>query len=63
VSSEDSSSGEEVADEDCLLLQPYIKDPSKTVGDLVAETVASVRESIKVRRFVRFELGLDEQDE
>jgi elongation factor Ts len=63
VTREDSDSGEEVADEDCLLLQPYIKDPSKTVGDLLAETVASVRESIKVKRFVRFELGLDEQDE
>jgi len=62
VSREDSPDGREVADEQCLLLQPYIKDPSKTVGDVVAEVVTRVRENIKVGRFVRFELGCDEQD-
>ena len=41
----------------CLLLQPYIKDPEKTVQDIVTETIAKVGENIKVRRFVRFELG------
>jgi elongation factor Ts len=40
-----------------LLDQPYIRDPSKTVQDLVSETVAKVRENIVIRRFVRFELG------
>jgi elongation factor Ts len=41
----------------CLLLQPYIKDPEKTVQDLVTEAIAKVGENIKVRRFTRFELG------
>ena len=42
-----------------LLEQPYIKDDSKTVKDLVKETVASLGENIKVRRFVRYTLGED----
>jgi elongation factor Ts len=41
----------------CLILQPYIKDPEKTVQDIVTETIAKVGENIKVRRFIRFELG------
>ena len=41
----------------CLLLQPYIRDPSKTVQDLIVETIAKVGENIKVSRFARFELG------
>ena len=44
----------------CLLLQPYIKDLSKTVQDIINETVARVRENIQINRFARFELG--EQD-
>ncbi len=42
---------------DCLLLQPYIKNPNMTVQDLINETIAKVRENIKVSRFARFELG------
>jgi elongation factor Ts len=41
----------------CLLLQPYIKDPTKTVQDLILEAIAKVGENIKVSRFARFELG------
>jgi elongation factor Ts len=41
----------------CLLLQPYIKDPSKTVQDVITETIAKVGENIKITRFARFELG------
>lgn len=41
----------------CLLRQPYIKDPSRTVGDLVVEMVARLGENIRVSRFARFELG------
>jgi len=41
----------------CLLLQLYIKDPSKTVRDIIVETIAKVGENIKVSRFARFELG------
>jgi len=57
-------SGEEVPEgadiepqEACLLLQPYIKDLSKTVQDIIAETIAKVGENIKVSRFARFEIG------
>lgn len=62
VSREDVPEGLECADEHLLLLQPFIKDPGKKVGDLVAETVARVRENIRIRRFVRFELGSDSSD-
>jgi len=41
----------------CLLLQPYIRDPSMTVWDVIVETIAKVGENIKVSRFARFELG------
>lgn len=41
----------------CLLSQPFIKDPGKTIQDLITETIAKTGENIKVRRFVRFELG------
>jgi len=41
----------------CLLLQPYIKNPDKTIQDIITETIAKVRENIKVSRFARFELG------
>ena len=41
----------------CLLSQPFIKDGSRTIGDLVTDTVAKTGENIRVSRFVRFELG------
>jgi elongation factor Ts len=41
----------------CLLLQPFIKDPGKTIQDIITETIAKTGENIKVRRFIRFELG------
>jgi elongation factor Ts len=43
----------------CLLSQPFIKDPTKTVQEIIAETIAQVGENIKVRKFARFELGVD----
>jgi elongation factor Ts len=46
-----------VPDEACLLLQPYIKDPTRTINDVITETIAKTGENIKVRRFVRYELG------
>jgi elongation factor Ts len=41
----------------CLLSQPFIKDPSQTIKDLVVATIAKTGENIKVRRFARYELG------
>lgn len=43
--------------EKCLLEQPFIKDPDKTVQELVHEHVAKIGENINVRRFVRYEVG------
>ncbi len=40
-----------------LLYQAFVKDPSKTVRDLVTDVVGRVGENIVVRRFVRYELG------
>jgi len=42
---------------DCLFLQPYIKNPDRTVQDIIAETIAKLGENIKVSRFARFKLG------
>jgi elongation factor Ts len=42
--------------ERALLTQPYVKEPDKTVGDLLQETVQKVGENVVVRRFVRYEL-------
>lgn len=44
-------------EEVCLLQQPFIKDPTKVVQDLVTELAARVGENIRVRRFARFALG------
>lgn len=41
----------------CLLEQPYIKDGSKTIQDLVNEKIAKIGEKISIRRFVRYQLG------
>jgi len=41
----------------CLLLQPFIRDESLTVQDLITETIRKTGENIRVRRFARFELG------
>jgi elongation factor Ts len=41
----------------CLLMQPYIKDPTKTIQDIVTELIAKTGENIVVSRFIRFELG------
>lgn len=44
-------------EEAVLLDQPFVKDPAKTVGDLVTEKIASIKENISIRRFVRFKMG------
>jgi len=44
-------------EENCLVHQPFVKDPSKTVAQLVTETVAVIGEKISIRRFVRWEVG------
>jgi elongation factor Ts len=41
----------------CLLEQSYVRDPNRTINDLVLEFGAKLKEKIDVRRFVRFQLG------
>jgi elongation factor Ts len=40
-----------------LLEQPYIRDDKKTVGQLIQEKIALIKENIVVRRFARFKVG------
>ncbi len=44
----------------CLLEQPYVKDPDKSVQDLLNELIASIGENITIRRFARFQVGVEE---
>lgn len=41
----------------CLLQQPFIKDPSKVIQDLITELIVRVGENIRIRRFSYFALG------
>jgi elongation factor Ts len=41
----------------CLLEQPFVKDPDKTIQQLVTEAVGKIGENISIRRFARFVLG------
>jgi elongation factor Ts len=41
----------------CLLEQPFIKDPSVKIGDIITQKIAKIGENISVRRFVRYQLG------
>lgn len=41
----------------CLLEQPYVKDPDKTIQTYLSETIATIGENISVRRFARYVLG------
>jgi len=44
-------------EDNVLVDQPFVKDPSKTVGELVTEKVASIKENITIRRFTRYKMG------
>ncbi|MEZ4704401.1 MAG: translation elongation factor Ts [Bdellovibrionota bacterium] len=41
----------------CLVEQAFVKDPDKTIGDLLTEKIAKLGENISIKRFVRFQLG------
>jgi elongation factor Ts len=43
----------------CLLEQPYVKDPDKTVNELLHEAVGRIGENMQIKRFTRFVLGED----
>jgi elongation factor Ts len=44
-------------EESCLMNQKYVKDPDKTVDQLLKETIATLGENISISRFARFGLG------
>src|ERR1041385_5802660 len=52
-------------EESVLLDQPFVKDPAKTVAELVTEKVAKTGEKITIRRFTRYKMGegLERKDE
>ncbi len=41
----------------CLLDQPFVKNPDKTIKDILTEKVAKLGENMQIRRFVRYQLG------
>ncbi len=57
VDSEDVPESEEAPQETILMQQPFIKDPTKSIRDLVNEAIGKLGENIRVRRFTRFALG------
>lgn len=44
-------------EENCLLEQSFVKDPDKTISQLLNEKISTIGENISIRRFARFELG------
>ena len=58
ISAEEVPTGAEIeVQAACLLLQPFIRDTTRTVQEVIAETIGKTGENIKIRRFARFELG------
>jgi elongation factor Ts len=43
--------------DNCLLNQPYVRDPNLTITDVLNETIAKIGENISIRRFARFQIG------
>ncbi|MCE2455098.1 MAG: translation elongation factor Ts [Gemmatimonadetes bacterium] len=44
-------------EENTLLAQPFVKDPDRTIGDLIRDTSAKIGEKITVARFARIKVG------
>ncbi|MBX6341101.1 MAG: elongation factor Ts, partial [Thermomicrobiaceae bacterium] len=54
---QDLGSREQYVKQVALLAQPFIKDPKRSVEDLIKDAIARLGENIVIRRFARFELG------
>ena len=52
---------EKFYEENCLLLQYYIRDDSIKVDELLRQTIAKVGENMSIRRFIRWEMGEEEK--
>ena len=46
-------------EDNCLLEQPFVKDDKVKIKDLLTQKIAKLGENIRVRRFVRFQMGVD----
>jgi elongation factor Ts len=58
VSAEDMPDGADGDPKEVVLLQqPFVQDESRTIEDLIKETISKTGENIRVKRFARFELG------
>ncbi len=58
LSSDDIPDGtEDDPKELCLLLQPFVRDESVAIQDMITQAISKTGENIRVRRFARFELG------
>jgi elongation factor Ts len=45
--------------ESCLMDQPFVRDPDKTITDYLNEVIAKTGEKVTVKRFARFQVGTD----
>ena len=45
--------------ESCLMNQQYVKDPDKTIADYLNEVIAKTGEKITIKRFARFQIGVE----
>jgi elongation factor Ts len=43
--------------ENCLLNQPFVRDPDISIADLMNELIAKIGENITIKRFVRYQIG------
>jgi elongation factor Ts len=43
--------------ENCLLNQPFVRDPDISIADLINELIAKIGENISIKRFVRYQIG------
>jgi elongation factor Ts len=48
---------EKFVEENVLLAQPFVKEPSRTINEKIQEAIAKLGENIVVRRFIRYEIG------
>jgi elongation factor Ts len=55
--SESGQTRDKFIEENVLLAQPFVKDPSRTIEEKIKEAIAKLGENIIVRRFVRYEVG------
>jgi len=47
--------------EQCLMAQPFVKNTGTTIKDCITDLIAKIGENIVIRRFIRFQVGQDDQ--